>query len=556
MGPDSNVGCSKCWKQVYNNHGNFADDGVFLENTRRRTHAEHARFAEEWKILLNATQQQKHSKEHGSRWSHLLRLPYYDCIRFLSIDPMHCWFTNIVKHTLDTMILYNIFTLKELSDACAAVQLPRHMGRLVASYEDKMRKLTGEELMRFALHMSDPVMKNIIKNPEAARMWSHLTEALREAASFIVHPSDLEQSSRHLYEFLVLFEKLFGKKECRPNFHLAQELIKECIPDYGPAHVTWCFAFERLNGLLGSTPHNNRDIQGTLMRTFLNGQTIPQDSFLGDPQFTPMWAHIQKSYVPAAVLEVEKELAKLNPQQKYDLYLSHGKAHTFGGWEPYPAVLISSRSADVTSKKFKRFDVVMLSILRTRFAGRAEVDTTISTEVRNEYHFSSTQALVLTTNIGSVKHNTKGSFILSKFEEHEYAGQVQKYYEVLVQLHNKLTGKTEEVRVPMAYVRWYTLLHREPRKVRVQGTKRTAQGTAISPDLHFKYDDLVFDAAFVDPPDLSETARIHEGRDNWVPLQEISATFAPVYLTNPEEISRLRGLKPFRVARYPLAWYV
>lgn len=35
----------------------------------------------------------------------------------------------------------------------------------------------------------------------------------------------------------------------------------ECLRDYGPAHSTWCFSFERYNGVLGATPNNNRSLQ-------------------------------------------------------------------------------------------------------------------------------------------------------------------------------------------------------------------------------------------------------------------------------------------------------
>ena len=31
------------------------------------------------------------------RWSELLRLPYFDPIRFLTVDPMHCLFLGIAK---------------------------------------------------------------------------------------------------------------------------------------------------------------------------------------------------------------------------------------------------------------------------------------------------------------------------------------------------------------------------------------------------------------------------------------------------------------------------
>ena len=37
------------------------------------------------------------AKQTGVRWSELLRLPYFDPIQFLTVDPMHCLFLGIAK---------------------------------------------------------------------------------------------------------------------------------------------------------------------------------------------------------------------------------------------------------------------------------------------------------------------------------------------------------------------------------------------------------------------------------------------------------------------------
>ncbi|GET66680.1 hypothetical protein RIR_jg18675.t4 [Rhizophagus irregularis DAOM 181602=DAOM 197198] len=35
--------------------------------------------------------------ENSVRWSEILRLPYFDLIRFVVVDPMHCLFLGIAK---------------------------------------------------------------------------------------------------------------------------------------------------------------------------------------------------------------------------------------------------------------------------------------------------------------------------------------------------------------------------------------------------------------------------------------------------------------------------
>ena len=50
--------------------------------------------------------------------------------------------------------------------------------------------------------------------------------------------------------------------------------LKECVEDYGPVYSFWCFAFERYNGILGSTTTNNRSIEIQLMTKFLSEQFV------------------------------------------------------------------------------------------------------------------------------------------------------------------------------------------------------------------------------------------------------------------------------------------
>ena len=50
--------------------------------------------------------------------------------------------------------------------------------------------------------------------------------------------------------------------------------LKECILDYGPLHEFWLFPFERLNGVLGQFPNNNKSIEVQLLKRFMNNQLV------------------------------------------------------------------------------------------------------------------------------------------------------------------------------------------------------------------------------------------------------------------------------------------
>lgn len=56
-----------------------------------------------------------------------------------------------------------------------------------------------------------------------------------------------------------------------PNMHLLAH-VTDCIIDHGPVYAFWLYAFERMNGVLGSFQTNNKDITVQLMRKFISMQ--------------------------------------------------------------------------------------------------------------------------------------------------------------------------------------------------------------------------------------------------------------------------------------------
>ncbi|EJF57317.1 hypothetical protein DICSQDRAFT_35914, partial [Dichomitus squalens LYAD-421 SS1] len=49
----------------------------------------HVARARAWQSLEDKKERDEYFKQHGSRWSELMRLPYYDCVAMTVIDPMH-----------------------------------------------------------------------------------------------------------------------------------------------------------------------------------------------------------------------------------------------------------------------------------------------------------------------------------------------------------------------------------------------------------------------------------------------------------------------------------
>ena len=101
LGHGAKRGCSKCQKEFISRE-HFGDKMNFggFEHRLHRTNEEHRSQAQE--ILMEDTYQGRENKEvkYGTRYSELMQLDYFDCIRYTIIDPMHNLFLGTAKHIM------------------------------------------------------------------------------------------------------------------------------------------------------------------------------------------------------------------------------------------------------------------------------------------------------------------------------------------------------------------------------------------------------------------------------------------------------------------------
>ena len=86
---NSKHGCPKCNKEFKTGGFGQPTDYSGFKPCRGRNPVEHRQHVEE--ILQQPTQELCNAKEslYSARYSELLRLPYFDCIRFTIVNPMH-----------------------------------------------------------------------------------------------------------------------------------------------------------------------------------------------------------------------------------------------------------------------------------------------------------------------------------------------------------------------------------------------------------------------------------------------------------------------------------
>lgn len=56
---------------------------------RKRTNASHRRLGAKYAKITNKAKREEFVKKEGTRFSQLSRLPYFDLVRGIVIDPMH-----------------------------------------------------------------------------------------------------------------------------------------------------------------------------------------------------------------------------------------------------------------------------------------------------------------------------------------------------------------------------------------------------------------------------------------------------------------------------------
>ena len=524
------AGCTRCECDIHKNLAGpnrsgpeaktsfFRDAGAQLDqekSPKRRDPDTHRRKAEDWQNSRTQSERKTKEFQSGCRWSPLLRLPYFNAPRFNVIDGMHCFFLGLVKHTLEIFIDKKYFSTRRFAEVVSRLEVPRgKLGRMMAGYEDKIRKMTAEEYMTFALYFSDEVFTILLQDdppihlenaekaaatarrplkdsnrwntetrrkkeeahaanlerknaavqelqqmmPEQANalcMWRHLSEALRGASANVVPATSIPLIQDHLWIFLTKFEDQFGLRACKPNQHFAQELVRENLLDYGPLHVFWCFAFERLNGILGEQPHNFRNLQRILPGRFMNLQDNlrARYSFLRAPSFTWMWDNLQPVEGAKSVLINREHIRNTTPGVTFSFLEEQGKVVDIFGpnhifWKDVPVCLVEN----VHSRHPRIRHIVEVGLLSERFAE-------MTVRPKSMYLHSAARICLYDDTIGSANSSSRrSSFILSKFQNEadtgwtEWAGQVQHFYEVSFA---DVDGKEADQTKLMAFVLWY-----------------------------------------------------------------------------------------------------
>jgi len=216
----------------------------------------HRKYAHEWLQCNSKNSRDNHFKEHGVRWSELLRLPYMDPIRFAAVDPMHCLFLGIAKWIIKSIFVnegkLSMEQLRVAQKRMDHVELPSDIGRIppkIAIGNNGFSKLTADQWKTFIMIYSTNVLWDMLDDNDR-KILGHFVRACNLLAARFITEDDLKEAQERLEDLAHLIENTYGPEFVTSNIHLALH-IPDCCRDYGPIYSYWLFPFERLNGYIG-----------------------------------------------------------------------------------------------------------------------------------------------------------------------------------------------------------------------------------------------------------------------------------------------------------------
>ena len=301
MGHNAAKGCSRCLKSFTSESHKFGEkldfSGFEPTSWPCRTVDEHREQGMAWKHAQSQSDRTKIEQSHGFQFTELLRLSYFDTVRYSVVDPMH----NVLLGTPKRMIAVwkekgylSPVQFDNVQMMCDRFIVPAAVGRIPHKISSGFASFTADQWKNWTLIYSLVALKNIL--PRADYLcWKMYVKACGLVCSKAISLDAVSQCHDFFLAFCKNFEQLYGGELCTPNMHLHCH-IQECLVDYGPGCSIWAFACERLNGYLGSVPTNHNSIEVQLMRKFASTQQILQlYSMCDDPALQELLNDFQVS---------------------------------------------------------------------------------------------------------------------------------------------------------------------------------------------------------------------------------------------------------------------
>lgn len=267
----ANFGCSRCYKNFgTGTFGKHDYSGFDRETWANRTIEKHRKDIDLVLKCSRKTEKQQKESEVGARYSCLLQLPYFNAVRMLIVDPMHNLYLGTAKRMFKIWKnrgIINEQAMEEINGRIRLFYVPPNakFSRLPSPFE--AASLTAEQWMVWVNYYSLYCLYELLPL-DHYECWRHFVLASRLLSKPSISKEMVILADGLLLRFCRKFQDIYGHDAVTPNMHLHCHLAS-CVQDFGPTASFWCFSFERMNGILGNQPNNNRSIEVQLMQRFM-----------------------------------------------------------------------------------------------------------------------------------------------------------------------------------------------------------------------------------------------------------------------------------------------
>lgn len=284
--------CSKCNHLFQSIQGhpyrrNFAD-APRNDDWIVRDADTHRRNADIWLRTPTAAARAELEKSNGVRYSELLRLRYFDPIKFVVFDICHNTFMGTAKRMMrniwreennlinqQTEALITRSHLKEMSLTCANnFVLPfgydgQSIGRKMVIGDVGFSHMKSDEFKTWVLAMS-PYLLSMRLPKIYYDNWMDFVSANKYLSSPVISLEEVDIMHMHMKNFVNGFVNVYNDPllmVSNMHFHLH---LRETLLDYGPGPSSWIFNFERYNcDIKGIKTNHKGAVEKTFMKKFL-----------------------------------------------------------------------------------------------------------------------------------------------------------------------------------------------------------------------------------------------------------------------------------------------
>ncbi len=268
-------GCSKCLLSFPTaSFGEKPDCSNFDRSQwTPRTNEQHREIADKYRNCNTRAGQKEHERDFGIRYTVLPELPYFDAARMCVIDPMHNLLLGTAKHITEIWKSTSILSSKDfniIQEKVDSFVSPADIGRLPSKISSGFSGFTAEQWKNWIIFYSLFALKDVLPW-QHYNCWHQFVKVCVFLCRRTITQAQLQEANKFLDEFWKAYKQLYGADKCTMNIHLHGHLT-DCVQDFGPVYSFWCFAYERMNGVLGAYHTNNHHVSVQFMHRFLDSK--------------------------------------------------------------------------------------------------------------------------------------------------------------------------------------------------------------------------------------------------------------------------------------------